>query len=55
MAEEQPKKWWENITGVLVGIAAFLGYRKGDFASPGVAIGHAVFALATIYFYTTTL
>ena len=40
---------------VLVGIAAFLGFRKGDFSSPAVAIGHAVFALATIYFYTTTL
>ncbi|MEL6253580.1 MAG: hypothetical protein AAFR87_16345, partial [Bacteroidota bacterium] len=26
---------------VLVGIAAFLGYKKGDFSGPAVAIGHA--------------
>ncbi|MDW3645714.1 MAG: hypothetical protein R8P61_01460 [Bacteroidia bacterium] len=40
---------------VWVGLAALLGYKKGDFANPGIAILHAVFAVITIYFYTTTL
>ncbi len=36
---------------LLVAYVAFKGYRKGDFGNPAVAILHAVFALATAYFY----
>lgn len=36
---------------LLVALVAFMGYRKGDFANPAVAILHTVFALATAYFY----
>ncbi|MEM6802487.1 MAG: hypothetical protein AAF696_13850 [Bacteroidota bacterium] len=36
---------------LLVGIAAFMGYRKGDFKNPAVAIGHFIFLIATTYFY----
>lgn len=36
---------------LLVAGVAFMGYRKGDFGNPGVAILHTVFMLATVYFY----